>query len=146
MKRIWAAWALLCVLPVWACAAKIEMNLEMNGGKMVVFDAVADLPESAPGKEAPVDPVLMAIDMQIAVRFEPEQAEKEISREGSRLWQAGDVYQDGRVASMWRSWKGELDSVQSNHHAALTVNLETGTEIYLDEVLTDYEDAIAGME
>jgi len=147
MKRIWAACLLLCALPAWACAAKIDMNLEMNGGKMVVFDAVADLPESAPGKEAPVDPVLMAIDMQIAVRFEPEQAEKEISREGSRLWQAGDVYQDGKVASMWRSLKGELaDSVQSAHHAALTVNLETGMEIYLDEVLTDYEAAIAGME
>mgnify|MGYP003295551719 CR=1 FL=1 len=69
MKRMLAACLLLCALPGLASAAKIDFNLELNGGKMVVFDAVSDMP-GTPGKEAPVDPVLMAIDMQIAVRFE----------------------------------------------------------------------------
>jgi len=147
MKRILAACLLLCALPGWACAAKIDMNFELDGGKMVVFDAVSDMPESAPGKEAPVDPVMMALDMQIAVRFAPEQAKKALAREGAGLWQTGDVYQDGRMASMWRSWKGEqADSVEGDYHAALTVNLETGMEIYLDEILTDYDAAIAEME
>ena len=146
MKRMLAACLLLCALPGLACAARIDFNLELNGGKMVVFDAVSDMP-GTPGKEAPVDPVLMAIDMQIAVRFAPEQAQKELAREGSRVWQTGDVYQDGKVASMWRSWKGEqADSAASYDHAALTVNLETGMEIYLDEILTDYDAAIAAME
>lgn len=146
MKRILAACLLLCALPVWACAAKIDFNLELNGGKMVVFDAVSDMP-GAPGKDVPVDPVLMAIDMQIAVRFEQEQARKEFARQESGLWQTGDVYQDGKVASMWRSWKGEqADSAASYDHAALNVNLETGMEIYLDEILTDYDAAIAAME
>lgn len=147
MKRMLAACLLLCALPVWASAAKIDFNLELNGGKMVVFDAVSDMPQSAPGKEAPVDPVLMAIDMQIAVRFEQDQAKKEFARQESGLWQTGDVYQDGKVASMWRSWKGEqADSAASYDHAALTVNLETGMEIYLDEILTDYDAALAAME
>lgn len=146
MKRMLAACLLLCALPGLASAAKIDFNLELNGGKMVVFDAVSDMP-GTPGKEAPVDPVLMAIDMQIAVRFAPDQAQKELAREGSRVWQTGDVYQDGKVASMWRSWKGEqADSAASYDHAALNVNLETGMEIYLDEILTDYDAAIAEME
>jgi len=81
------------------------------------------------------------------VRFAPEQAKKALAREGAGLWQTGDVYQDGRMASMWRSWKGEqADSVEGDYHAALTVNLETGMEIYLDEILTDYDAAIAEME
>ena len=43
MKRMLAACLLLCALPVWASAAKIDFNLELNGGKMVVFDAVSDI-------------------------------------------------------------------------------------------------------
>lgn len=147
MKRILAACLLMCVLPGCAGAARIDMNLEHGDNRRIVFDAVADMPESAPGKPVPVDPVLMAIDMQIEARFAQEQAKKELDRTDTGLWQAGDVYQDGKVASMWRSWQGEqADSVEGSFHAALTVNLETGAEIYLDEVLTDYDAAIAEME
>lgn len=147
MKRMLAAALLLCALPAWAGAAKIDMNLEHGDNRRIVFDAVSDMPESAPGKAAPVDPVLMALDMQIEARFAQEQAKKALDRTGTGLWQAGNVYQDGKVASMWRSWQGaEADSVEGSFHAALTVNLETGAEIYLDEVLTDYDAAIAEME
>lgn len=147
MKRILAVGLLMCALPVWASAAKIDMRLELPGGKQVVFDAAADMPESAPGKEAPLDPVLMAIDMQIEARFAQEQAKKALARTDMGLWQEGGVYQNGKVASMWRSWQGgEAEGVEGSYHAALTVNLETGMEIYLDEVLTDYDAAIAEME
>lgn len=147
MKRFFAALMLLCALPVCGSAAKIDMRFEQAGGKQIVFDAAPDMPESAPGKETPIDPVLMAIDMQIEARFAQEQAKKELARTDTGLWQAGDVYQDGKVASMWRSWQGEqADGVEGSCHAALTVNLETGAEIYLDEVLTDYDAAIAEME
>lgn len=147
MKRMLVIGLLLCALPGWGSAAKIDMSFDLAGGKRTVFDAAPDMPESAPGKETPVDPVLMAIDMQIEARFAQEQAKKELTRRDTGLWQMGDVYQDGKVASMWRSWQGEqADGVEGDFHAALTVNLETGAEIYLDEVLTDYEAAIAEME
>ena len=147
MQRILAIGLLLCALPVWGSAAKIDMQFDLDGAKRIVFDAAPDMPESAPGKETPVDPVLMALDMQIEARFAQEQAKKELTRTDTGLWQTGGVYQDGKVASLWRSWQGEqADGVEGDFHAALTVNLETGAEIYLDEILTDYEAAIAAME
>ena len=133
MKKIFVLLAAIMLLPAFALA-QIQMDFaNENGSQLVVFSAQADMPQAAPGKNAPADPVLMAINMQLEIRFAQEQARKAAARADVPVRQEGGVYQDGKIASMWRTWQGEqADGREGCSDAALTVNLETGMEIYLD--------------
>ena len=142
MKRILAA--LLLALAIPACALGDITMTELadieSGSRLVVFSAQAD------NGDMP-DLAVMAINMQIGVRFAQEKAKSAMGRAGASLTQTGTLYQDGKIASMGLLWKGEQANGREGCSAAgLTVSLETGMEIYLDELLTDYDGAIAAME
>lgn len=147
MKKVFVLLAALMLLPAFALA-QIQMDFSQeNGSQLVVFSAQADMPQAAPGKIALPDPALMAINMQIEARFAQEQAQKAALRADMPLRQEGGVYQDGKLASMWRTWQGEqADGREGSSAAALTVSLETGMEIYLDELFDDAAAATAAME
>lgn len=149
MKRFLGALALAMLVPACALAVQIETEIlnESGGSQLFLFAAQQELPQEAPGKQAPVDPIQMAIDMQIAVRFDQEKAKIAAGRPDAFVFQDGTLYQDGRIASMARTWQGEqADGREGSSTAALTVDLETGMEIYLDELFADYEGAVAAME
>ena len=140
MKRILAALLLALALP--ACAlgeiTMTELADNESGSRLVVFAAAA---------EAEPNPALTAINMQIEVRFAQEKARTSMGRAGASVVQTGTLYQDGKIASMGLLWKGEqADGREGCSAAGLTVSLDTGMEIYLDELLTDYDGAIAAME
>ena len=124
------------------------MDVEQEGGsQLILFSAQDDMPQGAPGKAAPMDPVKMALDMQIAVRFAQEKAQAALGRSGAQIVQDGMLYQDGKIASMARTWQGEqANGREGSSAAALTLNLETGMEIYFDELFADAEGAVAAME
>ena len=149
MRRwLFAALFLLMMAPALASAIEIRMDVEQEGGsQLILFSAQDDMPQAAPGKAAPMDPVRMALDMQIAVRFAQEKAQAALGRSGAQIVQDGMLYQDGKIASMARTWQGEqADGREGSSAAALTVSLETGMEIYLDELFADYDGAVAAME
>ena len=148
MKRTLAALLLLMMIPALGCAVQIKMDTELHGGsQLILFSVQDDMPSAAPGKEAPMNPVKMAIDMQIAVRFAQDQAKTALGRSEAVIFQDGTLYQDGKIASMARIWQGEqADGREGSSAAALAVSLETGMEIYLDELFSDYEGAVAAME
>ena len=142
MKRMLAA--LLLALAIPACAlgeiTMTELADSESGSRLVVFSAQAD------NGDVP-DPAMMAINMQIGVRFAQEKAKTAMGRAGATVVQTGTLYQDGKIASMGLLWKGEqVDGRDGCSAAGLTVSLETGMEIYLDELFTDYDSAIAAME
>ena len=149
MKRILAVLAALLLLPVLA-AAEIRMTEladSETGSTLVVFEAVADAALLEAGKMPAPDPVLMGINAQIEIRFMQEAARLAMGRAGAQVLQIGSLYQDGRIASMGLVWRGEqADGREGCSGFGLTVNLETGMEVYLDELLTDYDGAIAAME
>ena len=61
MKKIFVLLAAIMLLPAFALA-QIQMDFaNENGSQLVVFSAQADMPQAAPGKNAPADPVLMAL-------------------------------------------------------------------------------------
>ena len=142
MKRMLAALMLALAIP--ACAlgeiTMTELADSESGSRLVVFSAQAD------NGDVP-DPAMMAINMQIGVRFAQEKAKTAMGRAGASLVQTGTLYQNGKIASMGLLWKGEqADGRDGCSAAGLTVSLETGMEIYLDELFTDYDSAIAAME
>ena len=149
MKRILAVLAALMLLPVLA-AAEIRMTEladSETGSTLVVFEAVADAALLEAGKMPAPDPALMGINAQIEIRFMQEAARLAMGRAGAQVLQKGSLYQDGRIASMGLLWRGEqADGREGCSGFGLTVNLETGMEVYLDELLTDYDRAIAAME
>lgn len=147
MKRLLCAGLLALLLPVCA-AAEIEMTeTESEGSRLVTFSIKADQSDVQPNKEPSPDPVSMAIDMQIEARFAQEKAAAAAQRAGAAIVQEGKLYQDGRIASMARTWQGEqADGMDGSSADALTIWLETGREIYLDELFADYEGALAAME
>lgn len=140
MKRIWALFLLLMLLPVFA-AAQVKMTEladHESGNRLISFEMIS---------EEEMNPAVMAVNMQIQIRFEQEKAQKILGRAGAEIRQAGSLYQDGKIASMARTWQGEqADGTFGSSVAALTVSLETGLEIYLDELFADYEGAVAAME
>ena len=146
MKRFFAALMIAVMIPACALAVQIQVEPDPEGGsQLFFFSTKEEMPQAAPGKQAPIDPVKMAIDMQIAVRFEQEQAKTAMGR--GRVQQDGTLWQNGKIASMARTWQGEqADGREGSSAAALTISLETGMEIYLDELFADYEGAIAAME
>lgn len=141
MKRFFAAMAMIFALP--ACAAgEIEMTQLADAGSgsaLVAFEIAQDHTLS--------DVVRMALDMQIEARFEQKAALSMLDRTGVQLMQEGYLWQDGRIVSMARTWQGEQTNGRDGSSAAcLTVSLETGFEIYMDELFDDFDGAVAAME
>lgn len=149
MKRMLFALALLLLLPALALAEIRMTELADNASDsvLVVFEAAADAVNLEAGKTPAPDPVLMGIAAQIEVRFNQEASRVAMGRAGATVCQRGSLYQDGRIASMGLLWQGEqADGMEGCSAAGLTVSLETGLELYLDDLLTDYDGAIAAME
>lgn len=146
MKRFLPALLIALMIPAGALALQIQVEPDPEGSsQLFFFSTQEEMPQAAPGKQAPLDPVKMAIDMQIAVRFAQDQAKTAAGRGSVR--QDGTLWQDGKTASMARTWQGEqADGREGSSAAALTVSLETGMEIYFDELFADYDGAIAAME
>jgi len=147
MKRMLIALALALLLPVCA-QAEIQMTeIEDGDSRLVTFFAQADAVDLQPGKIPEPDPVLMAINAQIGARFRQDKALAALSRAGSTVLQTGSLWQDEKTASMGLLWRGEQpDGMDGCAAMGLTVSLETGEEILLDGVLTDFDGAAAAME
>ena len=145
MRRILAAMALMMLLPACALAAQITMTLqsdEAGESRLAVFSAEADGIDAAP--EQP-DAVALAIDAQIEARFAQQKALLAVKR--GTVTQTGSVWQDGKTASMALVWQGEqADGSDGCMATGLNVSLETGEEILLEQLLTDWDGALAAME
>lgn len=148
MRRILAAAALALLLPACAQAAQIVMAVqddEIGGSRLAVFSAAADTIDTVPGQETQPDAVMMAIDAQIEARFAQQKAQVAINR--GTVTQTGSVWQDGKTASMALTWLGEqADGSDGCTSMGLTVNLETGEEILLHQLFSDWDGAQAAME
>lgn len=141
MKRMLAALLLALMLPACAAAqiAMTELADADSGSTLVAFETAQD--------GALSDMVKMALDMQIEARFAQKASLSMLDRAGVLIRQEGRLYQDGEIASMARTWQGEQQNGRDGSSAAtLTVSLETGFEIYMDELFADYEGAVAAME
>lgn len=141
MKRMFAALLALMLLPACALAQinLTEVSDAASGSTLSAFEIAQDHTLS--------DMARMAIEMQIEVRFAQKAALSMLSRAGVSIAQEGRLYQDGRIASMARTWQGDQqDGRDGSSAASLTVNLETGMEIYMDELFVDFEGAVSAME
>lgn len=148
MKRWIAALMLALIWPVSASATHIsmtDMTEPKSGSEMVFFSVEPDAVDVAPGKEAVPDEAQLAIWAAIEERF--KQSEVITATGRGTLVQTGVLWQDEKTASMGLVWQGEqTDGTDGCMAAGLTVSLETGMEIDLDELFADYEGAIAAME
>ena len=147
MRRFFAA-MLLCMLPACASALQImQTDQKMNDSHLSVFVVQDDVMDIVPGKMAAPDPAAMAVSAQIEARFMQEKAAVAANRTGAVVRQMGNVWQDGKTASMALRWQGEqANGREGSLGAGLTVNLETGVEILLGDLFTDSGAAIAAME
>lgn len=148
MRRILAAMMAALLLPACAQAAQIVMAVqedEAGGSRLAVFSAAADTIDTVPGQETPPDAVMMAIDAQIEARFAQQKAQVAVNR--GTVMQTGSVWQDGKTASMALTWQGEqADGSDGCASMGLAVNLETGEEILLSQLFSDWDGALAAME
>ena len=148
MRRILAAMMAALLLPACAQAAQIVMAVqedEAGGSRLAVFSAAADTIDTVPGQETPPDAVMMAIDAQIEARFAQQKAQVAVNR--GTVMQTGSVWQDGKTASMALTWQGEqADGSDGCASMGLAVNLETGEEILLPQLFSDWDGALAAME
>ena len=148
MRRILAAMMAALLLPACAQAAQIVMAIEedeIGGSRLAVFSAAADTIDTVPGQETPPDAVMMAIDAQIEARFAQQKAQVAVNR--GTVMQTGSVWQDGKTASMALTWQGEqADGSDGCTSMGLAVNLETGEEILLPQLFSDWDGAQAAME
>ena len=148
MRRILAAMMAALLLPACAQAAQIVMAVqedEAGGSRLAVFSAAADTIDTVPGQETPPDAVMMAIDAQIEARFAQQKAQVAVNR--GTVMQTGSVWQDGKTASMALTWQGEqADGSDGCTSMGLAVNLETGEEILLHQLFSDWDAAQAAME
>lgn len=148
MRRILAAMMAALLLPACAQAAQIVMAVqedEAGGSRLAVFSAAADTIDTVPGQETPLDAVMMAIDAQIEARFAQQKAQVAVNR--GTVMQTGSVWQDGKTASMALTWQGEqADGSDGCASMGLAVNLETGEEILLPQLFSDWDGALAAME
>ena len=141
MKRFLAALALALCLP--ACAlgeiAMAQLADAGSGSTLVAFEIAQEHTLS--------DMVRMALEMQIEARFAQKAALSVLDRAGAQIAQEGFLWQDGSLVSMARTWQGEQQNGRDGSSAAcLTVSLETGFEIYMDELFADFDGAVAAME
>lgn len=148
MRRILAAMMAALLLPACAQAAQIVMAIEedeIGGSRLAVFSAAADTIDTVPGQETPPDAVMMAIDAQIEARFAQQKAQVAVNR--GTVMQTGSVWQDGKTASMALTWQGEqADGSDGCASMGLAVNMETGEEILLPQLFSDWDGAQAAME
>ena len=148
MRRILAAMMAALLLPACAQAAQIVMAVqedEAGGSRLAVFSAAADTIDTVPGQETQPDAVMMAIDAQIEARFAQQKAQVAVNR--GTVMQTGSVWQDGKTASMALTWQGEqADGSDGCASMDLAVNLETGEEILLPQLFSDWDGAQAAME
>ena len=148
MRRILAAMMAALLLPACAQAAQIVMAIEedeIGGSRLAVFSAAADTIDTVPGQETQPDTVMMAIDAQIEARFAQQKAQVAVNR--GTVMQTGSVWQDGKTASMALTWQGEqADGSDGCASMGLAVNLETGEEILLPQLFSDWDGAQAAME
>lgn len=146
MKRFWLALMLALMIPACAMAVQISQTYQkVNESYLAFFSAQGEALDGAPGK-AP-NPAALAISAQIEARFMQEKAALAANRAGAVLRQAGTVWQDGKTASMALIWQGEqADGREGSKGIGLTVNLETGSEIYLGELFMDSASAVSAME
>lgn len=141
MKRLFAALLAALMLPACGlCAITMSETVDAaSESTLVAFEIAEDgaLPEM----------VRMALDMQIEARFEQKAALAVLSRAGAHVEQKGWLFEDGRIASMARTWQGEQPGGRDGSSAAaLTVSLESGMELYMDELFADFDGAVAAME
>ena len=138
MRRILALMALLLLLPTCAMAAQIALAIESDdagGNTLAVFSVQAD--------EA--DAVTLAIDAQIEARFAQQKAQTAVRR--GTVTQTGSLWQDEKTASMALIWQGEqADGSYGCTALGLNVHLETGEEILLEQLFSDWDGALARME
>lgn len=148
MTRRFLTALFLCMLPVCASALTItQTDQKTNDSYLSVFAVQADVTDTVPGKMAAPDPAAMAIAAQIEARFMQEKAAVAANRAGAVVRQRGNVWQDGKTASMALEWQGEqVDGREGSMGIGLTVNLETGAEIYLGDLFSDSAAAVSAME
>ena len=148
MRRILAAAALALLLPACAQAAQIAMAVqedEVGGNRLAVFSVEADAVDTVPGQETKMDAAMLAISAQIEARFAQHKAQVAINR--GTVMQTGSVWQDGKTASMALTWQGEqADGSDGCTAMGLTVSLETGEEILLEQLFSDWDGAQAAMQ
>ncbi len=148
MRKLIAALVLALAVP--ACASALEIRMteiadQASGSTIAMFSAEADTIDVEPGKETQPDPIQMAITAKIEARFAQLKAFAAMNR-GS-ICQAGSLWQDNGVASMGLVWQGEqADGSHGCTASGLTVNLETGEEILLEQLFADADGALAEME
>ena len=142
MKRwMTAALAVMMLVPALALAQVNMTAVEdaASGSTLVAFETAQE--------SALPDAVRMALDMQIEARFAQSAALSALDRAGAQIEQRGWLYQDENLISMALLWKGkQADGSDGCTAAALTVNAQTGMEMYLDELFADYDAAVAAME
>ncbi|MGN0773349.1 MAG: hypothetical protein ACI4MP_06100 [Candidatus Ventricola sp.] len=148
MRRILAAMMAALLLPACAQATQIVMAVqddEIGGSSLAVFSAAADTIDTVPGQETQPDAVMLAIDAQIEARFAQKKAAVAVNR--GTVTQTGSVWQDGKTASMALTWQGEqIDGSDGCASMGLNVSLETGEEILLHQLFSDWDAALAAME
>ena len=140
--------ALLLLLPTCALAAQVAMAIESDdagGNTLVVYSVQADEADTVPGQQTQPDAVMLAIDAQIEARFAQQKAQMAIRR--GTVTQTGSLWQDGKTASMALVWQGEqADGGYGCTALGLNLNLETGEEILLEQLFSDWDGALSRME
>ena len=140
--------ALMLLLPTCALAAQIAMAIESDdagGNTLVVFSVQADEDDTVPGQQTQPDAVMLAIDAQIEARFAQQKAQMAIRR--GTVTQTGSLWQDGKTASMALVWQGEqADGGYGCTALGLNLDLETGEEILLEQLFSDWDGALLRME
>lgn len=148
MRKLIAALALALLVPACASAAYMnmtEMTEPKSGSRMVIFSVKPDTIDVIPGKENMPSEAQLAIWAKIEERFRQGEVIKATGR--GTLMQAGSLWQDGKTASMGLIWQGEqVDGREGCMGVGLTVDLETGDEILLEQLFEDADDALAEME
>jgi len=154
MKRIFAAMALLLAIPAMALA-QITVKGEVLGdgeNRIVLFTAEAVQTETPLSEEEQLrqDMHLMMVSGAIGMRLGQARAQQlyENARAGSlSIHQTARGYTDEKIASLAIIWEGtQPDGSEACRPYSLTIDLETGFEIALDQLFADTAGAVAAME
>ena len=148
MKRFFAALMLALLAPACASATYMKMT-EMDDlpskSRIVIFSVEPDTIDVVPGKETMPSEAQLAIWAKIEERFQQQKTFSAIRR--GTLTQTGSLWQNDKMASMGLVWQGEqADGTEGCTAAGLTVDLETGEEILLEQLFSDDDGALAEME
>lgn len=148
MRKMMAAFAIALLMPACASAAYMsmtDMTEPKSGSQMVIFSVKPDTIDVEPGKESMPDEAQLKIWAKIEERFKQGEVIKATGR--GALTQTGSLWQDGKTASMGLVWRGEQpNGMEGCTASGLTVDLETGDEILLEQLFADYDGALGEME